>query len=159
MLYCLFRSHRKRKCNTTMGVSSEILVHSIRFSYKIRLLFYNFYSELSLHSVLYLSSNLHSEFELMANSTECVNLRDIEQAKGRLLNAVQCANACDLVSPLFIFGKKSTSACKEDGCECFCESNTNEDGDCLQTRVNNEYDLYRYTTNNNMGEGNLKWFN
>ena len=108
-------------------------------------------------TILSHSHNFCLEFELMANKTECVALRDVEQSQGKKLDAVECANACHRLSSLFVYGRTSTSACDAVyGCECYCESSTDENGECLETRVNNDYDLYRYTTSINMGETHLQ---
>ena len=90
-----------------------------------------------------------AEFELLASATECEEDKDLpkekrEVNKGKQQSVVHCANACHVISPIFIYGVKGTSACQDGHCSCYCERHVDDDGKCMQTRTNKKYDLFRY---------------
>ncbi len=82
------------------------------------------------------------EWFLVEEDKECTGHGEY---KGRFQDLVDCANACNGVSTMFIFGieNRTQSRCNNDGCKCFCETSAAANGTCNMT-PHNGYRIYGY---------------
>ena len=84
-------------------------------------------------------------FSLVAEKKECSGA---EENKGRMKSIEQCADACNGVSTMFIFGTNDfvshSFSCNDNGCKCWCETSAKDDGTC--DIIKDEwYRLYKLT--------------
>ena len=64
---------------------------------------------------------------------------------GNTYNIHICANLCRGKSELFAFGAAATCG-RSSGCKCSCEMSTGYHGDCLQTKDDTDFNIYKFTT-------------
>ena len=94
------------------------------------------------HTLSWYKSYLET-FHLVAEEKSCSGTD--HPHKGVVKTPAACSTACKKVSKMFIYGRKGTTACTDQGCHCHCEAQSGaiNDGRCtfIQYPI---YDLYHH---------------
>ena len=81
---------------------------------------------------------------LVGDKTECDGP---EIFKGELASLGDCAEKCQGLASMFVFGTNDygTERCYNIGCHCYCETSATTRGTCRQ-KNNDGYRLYKYVS-------------
>ena len=81
-----------------------------------------------------------NKVSVLASEKSCKNGHEY---KGKLLKSTDCSMVCPS-SPLFVYGKKTTSKCTSLGCDCYCvDRKFVVDGKCTGEYVNSAFTIYK----------------